>query len=448
MGNQRVKVDGSAAGITMEMLQSLEEKVIRAHHTTHDQSGPGNDFLGWVNWPTQYDQEEYKRLKHVAQTIRKNADVLLVIGIGGSYLGAKAALDALCHSFYNQLPKEKRGGPEVQFVGQNISGTYLSQLLETLEGKSVYVNIISKSGTTTEPALAFRIIRRYLAKVYGETEANKRIIATTDRSQGALRTFADQNGYETFVIPDDIGGRYSIFTPVGLLPMAVAGIDTDAVLAGAAEGEVLYSNPSLKDNPAYQYAAMRYMLHHNQKLIEILVSYEPSLASVSEWWKQLYGESEGKDGKGLFPASLVFSTDLHSMGQYVQDGNRILFETVLQVAQPAIDCDVPHEESDLDQLNFLSGKSMSSVNEMAFKGTLLAHVDGGVPNIVLTIPTLDAASFGQLLYFFMKACAISGYMLEVNPFNQPGVEAYKKNMFALLGKKGYEALADQLNKRL
>lgn len=448
MSGKCIGIDGTAAGIALESLSSFNEAVKKAHQVTHERTGAGSDFLGWVDWPVTFDQDEYDRLKNCAERIRKNADVLLVIGIGGSYLGAKAAMDALCHTFYNQLPREQRGGPEIHFVGQNISGTYLTHLLETLEGKSVYVNVISKSGTTTEPALAFRIIRNYLIDRLGREEADRRIVATTDKARGALRTFADQNGYETFIIPDDIGGRYSILTPVGLLPMAVAGIDIDAFMKGASDARDEYAILPLEENPAYQYAAMRHMLHGQGKLVEILVSYEPSMASLSEWWKQLYGESEGKEGKGLYPASLVFSTDLHSMGQYVQDGNRILFETVLQVAEPKEDQVVPHDEEDLDQLNFLSGKTMSEVNRMAFKGTLLAHVDGGAPNLVINIKKMDAYHFGNLLYFFMKACAISGYMLGVNPFDQPGVEAYKKNMFALLGKKGYESLAETLNKRL
>jgi glucose-6-phosphate isomerase len=419
-----------------------------AHEMLHSQTGPGNDYVGWVDLPMNYDKEEFARIKAAAARIQADSDVLVVIGIGGSYLGARAAIEALRHPFYNQLPKAKRGTPEIYFAGKDISPVYMASLLELLEGKEVSVNVISKSGTTTEPALAFRIFREYMEKRYGKDGARKRIYATTDKARGALRTLAETEGYETFVIPDDVGGRYSVLTAVGLLPIAVAGADIDQLMAGAADAAKAYNNPDLATNPCYQYAAARNALYRKGKTVELFVNYEPALRYTAEWWKQLYGESEGKDNKGIFPASVEFSTDLHSMGQYVQEGLRMLMETVVTVEKPKTDITIGEEASNLDGLNFLAGKTMDFVNRKAFEGTLLAHTDGGVPNLVVTIPEINEYHYGQMIYFFEKACGVSGYMLGVNPFDQPGVEAYKKNMFALLGKPGFEAQKAELEKRL
>ncbi len=435
-------------GITEKEISGLENEIMDAHKKLHEKSGAGSDFLGWLDLPEAMDQEEYARLKKTAARIRENADALVIIGIGGSYLGSRAVLEALGHPFHNQLSKEERKAPEIYYVGHQISSSYTTRLLEVLAGKSVYVNVISKSGTTTEPALAFRLLREFMEKNYGKDGAKDRIIATTDKARGALRELAVQQGYETYVIPDNVGGRFSVFTPVGLLPLAAAGIDTDALMAGALEGQKLYSQPQITENPCYQYAAVRNLLHRRGKDIEILVNYEPGLHFLSEWWKQLYGESEGKEGKGIFPAAVDFSTDLHSMGQYVQDGQRKLFETVLKIDTDLCPLTIPQDPEDRDQLNFIAGSTMDHVNTKAFEGTLLAHVDGGAPCGILHLETLDSFTVGKLLYFFMKACGISGYMLGVNPFDQPGVEAYKKNMFALLGKKGYEELRSQLEGRV
>lgn len=426
----------------------MEPAVAMAHDLLHGKKGPGNDYVGWVELPTRYDREEFARIRQAARQIQSDSDALVVIGIGGSYLGARAAIEMLSHSFYNVLPKGKRQTPEIYFAGQNISSTYLSHLLELLEGKDVSVNVISKSGTTTEPAIAFRIFRNYLEKKYGKAEARKRIYATTDQSKGALLQLAAEEGYETFVIPDDVGGRYSVLTAVGLLPIAVAGIDIEAMMAGAADAEQRYAVPSLQDNASYQYAAVRNILYRKGKTTELLVNYEPSLHYVSEWWKQLFGESEGKDYKGIFPAAVDFSTDLHSMGQFIQEGTRNIFETVLQVEKPQVELTLEEDADNLDGLNFLAGKTMDFVNKKAFEGTLLAHTDGQVPNLVVTLPDISAYTFGSMVYFFEKACGISGYLMGVNPFDQPGVEAYKKNMFALLGKPGYEAIKEELEKRL
>ena len=414
----------------------------------HEKTGLGNDFLGWVDLPKNYDKEEFARIKKAAKKIQSDSDVLVVIGIGGSYLGARAAIECLGHSFRNNLTKEERKTPEIYFAGNNISSTYLMDLLDVIKDKDVSLNVISKSGTTTEPAIAFRVLKEFLENKYGKEEAAKRIYATTDAKKGALKQVSDEEGYETFIIPDDVGGRFSVLTPVGLLPIAVAGIDIDAMMKGANDARLDYSVSDLNKNDCYQYAAVRNILHRKGKDIELLVNYEPSLHFVSEWWKQLYGESEGKDQKGIFPASVDFSTDLHSMGQYVQDGKRILFETVLNVEKPRRVIELKSEEKDLDGLNYLSEKTMDFVNEKAFQGTLLAHTDGQVPNLLINIPTLDEYNFGYLVYFFEKACGISGYLLGVNPFNQPGVEAYKKNMFALLGKPGFEKEKEELEKRL
>ncbi len=425
-------------------LSQLEAAIQLAHKQLHQRSGPGADFLGWLDLPTSYDRTEFERIKEVAAQIQEHSDVLLVIGIGGSYLGARAAIEMCSHSFYNQLPKEKRNKPEIYFVGHQLSSSYVSDLIDLLEGKEISINVISKSGTTTEPAIAFRIFREYMEKRYGKGEAKKRIFATTDRAKGALRQLAEEEGYETFVIPDDVGGRYSVLTAVGLLPIAVAGISIDQVMEGAAAAAEAYRNPYLSENPSYQYAAVRQALYRKGKNIELLVNYLPSLQMFAEWWKQLYGESEGKDGKGIFPASVNFTTDLHSMGQYIQEGQRTLFETTLFVGESHRPIEIDEDERDLDGLNYLAGKTLDFVNKKAFEGTMLAHTEGGVPNLILHIPRLSPYFFGQLVYFFEKACAISGYLLGVNPFNQPGVEAYKKNMFALLGKPGFEKEQEQL----
>lgn len=419
-----------------------------AHEQLHARTGAGSDYLGWVDLPTAYDRAEFARIKQAAERIQNDSDALVVIGIGGSYLGARAALEMLSHSFYNLLPKDVRKTPEIYFVGQNISSTYVTHLLQLLEGKNFSVNVISKSGTTTEPAIAFRIFREALEKKYGKEAARKRIYATTDQARGALKKLATEEGYESFVIPDDVGGRYSVLTAVGLLPIAVAGIDVDAMMQGAADAMSAYAEPDVAHNESYQYAAVRNALYRKGKAIEILVNYEPALHYVSEWWKQLYGESEGKDNKGIFPASVDFSTDLHSMGQFVQEGARNLFETVIQVAEAKEHIVIGTDESNLDGLNFLSGKTMDFVNKKAFEGTMLAHTDGGVPNLIVTLPDLSAYTFGYMVYFFEKACGISGYLLGVNPFDQPGVEAYKKNMFALLGKPGFEKEKAELEARL
>ncbi|PAD22952.1 glucose-6-phosphate isomerase [Terribacillus saccharophilus] len=429
-------------------LDYLAPLVQAAHDQLHNKTGAGNDFLGWLELPMDYDKEEFARIKQAAEKIQSDSDVLLVVGIGGSYLGARAAIEALTHSFFNVLSKEDRKAPQVFFVGNSISAPYLNQLLDAIKGKDVSVNVISKSGTTTEPAIAFRIFKKYLEEKYGVDEARKRIYATTDKARGALKTLASKEGYESFVIPDDVGGRFSVLTAVGLLPIAAAGVDIDSIMSGAQKAQEELSVSDLKENPAYQYAAIRNVLYNKGKNIELLVNYEPSLQYFSEWWKQLFGESEGKDLKGLFPASANFSTDLHSLGQYVQEGRRDLFETVVLVKQPVSDVTIEAEEEDLDGLNYLAGQTVDQVNYKAFQGTLLAHTDGNVPNLVVEVPALDPFSFGYLVYFFEKACAISGYLLGVNPFDQPGVEAYKKNMFALLGKPGYEEEKAKLEKRL
>lgn len=429
-------------------LDYLKEPVKLAHEMVHNKTGAGNDFLGWVDLPENYDKEEFVRIKKAAEKIKADSDVLLVIGIGGSYLGARAAIDMLNHSFYNALPKEQRKTPQVIFVGNSISSTYTKDVFDLLEGKDVSINVISKSGTTTEPAIAFRLFRKHLEEKYGAEEAKGRIFATTDKAKGALKTLADEQGYESFVIPDDVGGRYSVLTAVGLLPIAVSGVDIDAIMAGAQKAQAELASPNLTENPAYQYAAIRNVLYNKGKTIEMLINYEPALQYFSEWWKQLFGESEGKDFKGIFPASANFSTDLHSMGQYVQEGRRDLFETVLHVEKPRHDLTLEAEEQDLDGLNYLAGQTIDFVNEKAYQGTMLAHTDGQVPNLIIHLPELDAYTFGYIVYFFEKACAVSGYLLGVNPFDQPGVEAYKTNMFALLGKPGFEKEKEELEKRL
>jgi glucose-6-phosphate isomerase len=429
-------------------LTYLSDAVKVAHHSLHEQTGAGSDFLGWVDLPVDYDKEEFSRIQKSAEKIKSDSDVLLVIGIGGSYLGARAAIEMLNHSFYNALPKEKRSTPQVLFLGQNISSTYMKDLMDLLEGKDFSINVISKSGTTTEPAIAFRIFRKMLEEKYGVEESRKRIYATTDKSKGALKTLANDEGYETFVVPDDVGGRYSVLTAVGLLPIAVSGVEIEQMMKGAAEAREDFSKSELTENPAYQYAVVRNVLYNKGKTIEMLINYEPGLQYFSEWWKQLFGESEGKDQKGIFPSSANFSTDLHSLGQYVQEGRRDLFETVIKVQEPRHELKIEKADSDLDGLNYLAGETVDFVNNKAFEGTLLAHTDGGVPNLIVEIPAMDAYTFGYLVYFFEKACAMSGYLLGVNPFDQPGVEAYKVNMFALLGKPGFEEKKAELEKRL
>lgn len=426
----------------------LHDAVAAAHSALHNKTGAGNEYLGWVDLPKNYDKAEFARIKQASQKIKADSDVLLVVGIGGSYLGARATIEALNHTFYNVLSKEVRKTPQVIFVGHNISSTYINDLFDVLEGKDVSVNVISKSGTTTEPAIAFRIFREYLEEKYGVKEARKRIYATTDKEHGALKTLATEEGYESFVVPDDVGGRFSVLTAVGLLPIAVSGVDIDAMMNGANQACLDLDIPDLKTNNAYQYAAVRNALYNKGKTIELMVNYEPALHYVAEWWKQLYGESEGKDQKGIFPASVDFSTDLHSMGQYVQDGRRDLFETVLHVEKVKKEIVIEKSANDLDGLNYLAGKTMDFVNKKAFEGTMLAHTDGGVPNLIISIPELTPYHIGYMIYFLEKACAISGYLLGVNPFDQPGVEAYKKNVFALLGKPGFEEEKTKLEARL
>ncbi len=444
----QVIFDYSKTGVQEHEVAYFSKQVEVAHEMLHEKTGAGNDFLGWIDLPVNYDKDEFARIQDAAKRIQQSSDVLIVIGIGGSYLGARACIEALSHSFYNSLSKDQRKTPAVYFAGNNISGTYLKQLLDVCEGKEVSVNVISKSGTTTEPAIAFRVFKKYMEERYGKEEAKKRIFATTDSEKGALLTLAKEEGYETFVIPDDVGGRFSVLTAVGLLPIAVAGISIEELMAGAAAGREEYSVKELANNTCYQYAAVRNALLRKNKNVEIIVNYEPALQYFGEWWKQLYGESEGKDNKGIYPSSANFSTDLHSLGQYIQEGQRFLFETVINVAKPAQDVAIEEEAVDLDGLNYLAGETMDFINKKAYEGTLLAHVDGGVPNMVVTIEALTPFNLGKLIYFFEKACGISGYLLGVNPFDQPGVEAYKKNMFALLGKAGYEELKAELVKRI
>ena len=426
-------------------LAAMAPQVLTAHRQLEERSGLGSDYLGWVTLPKDYDREEFARIQAAAKKIQSDSDILLVIGIGGSYLGARAALELLRSPFYNA---KKKDTPDIYFVGNNISADYLNTILGICEGKRISVNVISKSGTTTEPALAFRVFRELLEQRYGKEEAKGRIYATTDKARGTLKELSDREGYETFVIPDDVGGRYSVLTPVGLLPMAVAGIDIAAVMGGAAAAMDALSDPDLTKNDCYRYAACRNILYRKGKAIELMVSYEPAFTLMNEWYKQLFGESEGKDHKGVFPASVIFSTDLHSMGQFIQDGSRILFETVVDIQKPVQDFFVKEDPENLDGLNFLSNQNMSVVNQKAMQGTILAHTEGGVPNMLLEIPEMNEHEFGYLVYFFERACAISGYLNGINPFDQPGVESYKKNMFALLGKPGYEAQRAELEAKL
>lgn len=439
-----IKFDYSTSGVNRNEMEAMAPLVEVAHEMLHQANGLGNDYLGWLNLPMDYDQQEFTEIVQAADTIRQKADVLVVIGIGGSYLGAKAAIEALTDTFYDFRSKSERKGPQILFAGNNISGTYLFDLVQYLQDKDVCLNVISKSGTTTEPAIAFRVLKKMVEDKYGKEEARHRIFATTDKAKGALRELADSEGYKTFIIPDSVGGRYSILTPVGLLPIAVAGIDIKALMDGAATAVADYQSSDLSTNVCYQYAAARQALYAKGKVTEILVDYEPALFFLAEWWKQLFGESEGKDHKALFPAAVHFSTDLHSMGQYIQEGRRNIFETVVRIEDFVKDVRIEKDDKNLDGLNYLAGKSFNEVNEKAFQGTLLAHVDGGVPNMVISLERLDAFNFGELIYFFEKACAISGYLLGVNPFDQPGVEAYKKNVFALLDKPGYEDLRREL----
>ena len=433
-----------------EAVARMEPQIKAASDMLHKKNGPGNDFLGWLDLPTDYDKEEFKRIQKAAQKIRRDSDVLVVIGIGGSYLGARAVIELLGHSFANAASKKVRKSPLILFCGNSISATYLADMMDIIEGKDISVNIISKSGTTTEPAIAFRIFRAYMENKYGKEGAKERIYATTDKARGALKGLADEEGYESFVVPDDVGGRFSVLTAVGLLPIAVAGIDIRELMKGAKDASKAYKKLSFAENPCYQYAAVRNCLLRSGYSTEVMVNYEPSFHFMTEWWKQLYGESEGKDRRGIFPAGVDNTTDLHSMGQFIQDGARIMYETVVQIDKPRRSYEIPNDKDNLDGLNFLSGMDMNEVNAKAMQGTILAHVDGKVPNLLIHMPEQNAYSLGELIYFFEKACGISGYLLAVNPFNQPGVEAYKKNMFALLGKPGYEdqkaALEARLNK--
>lgn len=424
-------------------LEAMKPLVSAAHKTLSDRNGLGSDFLGWIDLPVNYDKDEFSRIKAAAERIKKSCDVLIVIGIGGSYLGARAVIEALRSTLYNSLKKDT---PDIYYVGNSINPTYLNDVLSICEGKDICVNVISKSGTTTEPALAFRIFKKLLEDKYGKDEAKKRIFATTDKAKGTLKELSDAEGYETFVVPDDVGGRFSVLTAVGLLPIACAGIDIDKLMAGAAKGREKYSKND--DNDCYKYAALRNVLYNKGKSVEMLISYDPNFVMMAEWFKQLYGESEGKDNKGIFPSSATFSTDLHSLGQFVQDGSRIMFETVVDIKTPKTDLFLEEDAENLDGLNFLTNQNMSVVNKKAFQGTLLAHTEGGVPNMILELDAIDEENLGELIYFFEKACAISGYLLGVNPFNQPGVESYKKNMFALLGKPGYESQKEELEAKL
>jgi len=445
-----VSFDYSAAKkfVSSDELSKIKTLAEAAKAELVNRSGAGNDFLGWIDLPINYDKEEFARIQQAAEKIQKDSEVLVVIGIGGSYLGARAAIEFLRHSFYNSVSKEIRKTPEIYFCGNNISSTYIKHLLDVIGDRDFSVNVISKSGTTTEPAIAFRIFKKKLIEKYGKEEAAKRIYATTDKAKGALKNLATAEGYETFVVPDDVGGRYSVLTAVGLLPIAVSGADITKFMEGAASMRERCLNNAYEQNDAVQYAAVRNILHRKGKSIEILVNYEPSLHFVSEWWKQLYGESEGKDRKGIYPASVDFTTDLHSMGQFIQDGSRIMFETVINLEKPAEEIVLEKEDEDLDGLNYLAGQTMDFVNKSAMKGTLLAHTDGDVPNLIVNLPEQNEFFLGELFYFFEFACGVSGYLLGVNPFDQPGVESYKKNMFALLGKPGFEAQREELLKRL
>ena len=438
----------TAEFISKDVITSMKKLVLDAKETLVSKNGAGNDFLGWIDLPVDYDKDEFNRIKSAAEKIKSDSDVLLVIGIGGSYLGARAAIEFLRHNFYNMVDKSVRKTPEIYFVGNNISSTYVKHLMDVIGDRDFSINIISKSGTTTEPAIAFRVFKKMLEAKYGKKEAAKRIYATTDKAKGALKNLATEEGYESFVVPDDIGGRFSVLTAVGLLPIAVSGADLDKLMEGAASGRKHALEAAFEENDALLYAAMRNILLRKGKNVEIVANYEPSLHYVSEWWKQLFGESEGKDQKGIFPAAVDLTTDLHSMGQFIQDGARIMFETVINVETPQCEITIEEEPVDLDGLNYLAGKTMDFVNKSAMNGTILAHTDGNVPNLMVKVPEQNEFYLGELFYFFEFACGVSGYLLGVNPFNQPGVESYKRNMFALLGKPGYEKEREELLKRL
>lgn len=429
-------------------VANMKKLVLDAKEELVSRTGAGNDFLGWIDLPVDYDKEEFDRIKKAAEKIRNDSDVLLVIGIGGSYLGARAAIEFLGHNFFNMVSKEIRKAPEIYFVGNNLSSTYIKGLMDVIGDRDFSINMISKSGTTTEPAVAFRVFKEMLENKYGKEEAGKRIYCTTDKARGALKNLANEEGYESFVIPDDVGGRFSVLTAVGLLPIAVSGADIDKLMEGAAAARKRALENAFEENDALLYAAMRNILLRKGKSVEITASYEPSLLYVGEWWKQLFGESEGKDGRGLFPASVTLTADLHSMGQFIQDGTRMMFETVLEVENPTEDIILQKEEVDLDGLNYLAGKTVDFINKSAMNGTAIAHSDGDVPNLKFVIPQQDAFSLGELFYTYEFACGVSGYVLGINPFDQPGVESYKKNMFALLGKPGFEELAAKLSERL
>ena len=429
-------------------LKQIKPYVELANEVLTSKSGAGSDFLGWVDLPENYDKDEFTRIKKAAEKIKNDSEVLIVIGIGGSYLGAKAAIEFLSHSFYNNLPKDKRKTPEIYFAGTNMSGVYLQHLIEVVGDRDFSVNVISKSGTTTEPAIAFRVFKKMLEEKYGKEEAAKRIYATTDKEKGALKTLATAEGYETFVVPDNVGGRFSVLTAVGLLPIAAAGINIDDLMAGAKDAMNDFANKNMDENQALQYAAIRNILHRKGKDLELMVNYEPRVHYLAEWWKQLFGESEGKDGKGLYPTSADFSADLHSLGQYIQEGQRLFFETVVSIGKPEVEFVIESDKDNLDGLNFIAGKTLDYVNKKATDGVILAHIDGNVPNLGVNIPEATPYHLGYTFYFFEKACGVSGYLLGVNPFDQPGVEAYKKNMFALLGKPGYEEAGKELEKKL
>ncbi len=434
-----------SAFVSKEELYSYQDKITKAHNDLHGKTGVGNDFTGWVDLPVNYDKDEFGRIKVAAEKIKKNSDILIVIGIGGSYLGARAVIEFIKSQNYNDL---RKGTPAIYYAGNSISASYLNELIEICDGKDFSVNVISKSGTTTEPAIAFRVFRELLTEKYGKEGAAERIFVTTDKAKGTLKNLADKEGYETFVVPDDVGGRYSVLTAVGLLPIAAAGIDIDALMEGAATARAELMSTDIDENDCYKYVAVRNALYAKGKKTEMFISYEPSFTMMNEWLKQLFGESEGKEGKGLFPTSAVFSTDLHSLGQYIQEGERIMFETVVTFAKPKKEIYIKEDPENVDGLNFLTGKTMTFINEKAYQGTVLAHNDGGVPNIIIKNEDMTEKSLGYLIYFFEKACAISGYVLGINPFDQPGVESYKKNMFALLGKPGYENEKEVLEERL
>ncbi|MDO5155631.1 MAG: glucose-6-phosphate isomerase [Eubacteriales bacterium] len=449
MANVSFDYNNAKFMVSDDEMQAMKGRVLEAKTTLLDRSGEGNDFLGWIDLPVNYDKDEFARIKEAAKKIQSDSEVLLVIGIGGSYLGARAAIEALRHSFYNVVDKSKRGGtPEIYFCGNNISSTYLRELMDVVGNRDFSINIISKSGTTTEPAIAFRIFKKILVDKYGKEEAAKRIYATTDKAKGALKNLADEEGYATFVVPDDVGGRFSVLTAVGLLPIAVSGADIDALMAGAASARQACIENDFDSNDALKYAAVRNILHEKGKTVEILANYSPSVHYIGEWWKQLFGESEGKDGKGIYPTSCDFTTDLHSLGQFIQDGSKNHIETVINIEKEKHDIIMELEEVDTDGLNYLTGKTVDFINKQAMNGTVFAHVDGEVPNMMVNMTEMSEHSLGALFYFFEFACGVSGYVLGVNPFNQPGVESYKKNMFALLGKPGFEEHRAKLMERM